>query len=333
MKILIADDEVVSRSKNVKIIQTLGHDVLVAEDGETAWEMWMRHRPQVVLTDWMMPGISGPSLCTRIRAAEGSRYTYLIIITSKQKLQDMSEAMTAGADDFIVKPFARQELVSRLTPAQRILDFVTRDLVIFSMAKLAESRDPETGGHLERIRHYSRVLAEALTQDGRLEEGTGGQFIENIFLTSPLHDIGKIGVPDHILLKPGRLDDREFEVMKSHCEIGHKAILDSLRRFPKADYLEMSADIAYCHHEKYDASGYPRGLAGKDIPLAARIVALADVFDALVCRRVYKSALSKDVARAIILDGKGTHFDPEVVEAFLGCEDSFVSILDRFHTE
>ena len=132
----------------------------------------------------------------------------------------------------------------------------------------------------------------------------------------PLHDIGKIGVPDHILLKPSRLDGHEFEVMKRPCEIGHHAIPDSLQRFPRADYLEMSADIAYCHHEKFGGGGYPRGLVGKDIPLSARIVALAGVFDALVCKRVCQNALPVKVARVIIVKDKSTHFDPELVENY-----------------
>jgi putative two-component system response regulator len=333
MKILIVDDELVSRTKSSKIVETLGHKPLLASDGEEGLAVWRAHRPDVVLTDWLMPGLDGPELCQRIREEEGSRYTYIVLITSKDALSDMSQGMDSGADDFIIKPFARQELISRLRPAQRIIDFLTRDVVIFSMAKLAESRDPETGGHLERIRHYSRVLAETLRKSGDYKDEVDSQFIETIFLTSPLHDIGKIGVPDHILLKPGRLDDAEFEIMKSHCDIGYKAINDSLKAFPKADYLKMSADIAYSHHEKFDGSGYPQGLHGSDIPLSARIVALADVFDALVCKRVYKNAMPIEVAKAILLESKGSHFEPDIVDAFLGCQEMFADILARYNME
>ena len=333
MKILIADDEMVSRAKTAKIIHTMGHQVLEAEDGGEAWQVWRQQQPQVVLTDWLMPVLSGPELCSRIRQAEGSRYTYIIMITAKDTIGDVATAMRAGVDDFIVKPFAKEELISRLSPAQRILDFLTRDLVIFSMAKLAESRDPETGGHLERIRHYSRALAETLRQGDGFAEQLDDSFIETIFLTSPLHDIGKIGIPDYILLKPGRLDDREFEIMKTHCSIGHQAISDALARFAKADYLRMSAEIAHCHHEKFDGSGYPQCLAGEDIPLAAHIVALADVFDALVCKRVYKSALPAETARAILTQSRGSHFDPRLVDAFVASEEKFLQILARFSVE
>jgi putative two-component system response regulator len=155
-------------------------------------------------------------------------------------------------------------------------------------------------------------------------------FIENIFLTSPLHDIGKIGIPDSILLKPGRLDDEEFNIMKTHTLYGYKTLNTAAQRDTRADYLKMSADIALSHHEKYDGSGYPNGLQGEEIPLSARIVALADVYDALVSKRVYKNAYNHNIAKSIILEGRGRHFDPMVVDAFLECEEQFIEINQRF---
>ena len=330
MKILIVDDEIVSRKKIDKLIQGLGHERLVAKDGIEGWKIWKSERPRMVITDWLMPKMDGLGLCRKIRESEGSQYTYLIMVTSKEDVQDIIIGMDAGADDFITKPFAKEELAVRIRAGERILGFETRDIVIFSMAKLAESRDPETGNHLERIRFYSKALAETIAKSNDPPQEIDNLFIDNIFLTSPLHDIGKIGIPDHVLLKPGRFDDREFEIMKDHSLIGFETLNDALKRYPKAEYLQMSAEIARSHHEKFDGTGYPDGLIGKDIPLSARIVALSDVYDALVNKRAYKDAYSHDVAKAIIIKDNGTHFDPMVVDAFLSCEETFIEILNRF---
>ena len=173
---------------------------------------------------------------------------------------------------------------------KRILGFETRDIVIFSMAKLAKLRDPGTVNHLERIRFYSKILAEAIAKSDDSPQEIDKLFIDNIFLTSLLYDIGKIGIPDHVLLKLGRLDDKAFEIMKKHSHIGFKTLNEVLKKYPRAVYLRMSAKIALSHHEKFDGTGYPDGLKGKGIPLCARIVALSDVYDALVSKRVYKKA-------------------------------------------
>lgn len=330
MKILVVDDELVSRKKLEVLIQGLGYEVLVAEDGMGGWEIWKNDMPRIVITDWMMPGMDGLELCRKIRASEGSQYTFIIIVTSRNEVYDVVSGMDAGADDFITKPFVQEELAVRIKAGERILGYVTRDIVIFSMAKLAESRDPETGNHLERIRHYSRTLAGAIaSSDDPLPE-IDNLFIENIFLTSPLHDIGKIGIPDSVLLKPGRYDQKDFEIMKAHCKIGYQTLNEALQRYPKADYLRMSGEIALSHHEKFDGTGYPNGLKGDEIPLSARIVALSDVYDALVNKRVYKNAYPHDMARAMIIEEKGKHFDPVVVDAFLFCEKKFVEIFNQF---
>ena len=333
MKILIVDDELVSRKKMDKLVKNLGHETFVATDGIEGWDIWKNKRTRMVITDWIMPRMDGLDLCKKIREAEGSRYTYLIMVTVKNEVQDLVVGMDAGADDFITKPFKKDELAVRIRAGERILGFETRDIVIFSMAKLAESRDPETGNHLERIRFYSKVLAETIAKSDDSPQEIDNLFTDNIFLTSPLHDIGKIGIPDHVLLKPGRFDDREFEIMKDHSLIGFETLNDALKRYPKAEYLQMSAEIARSHHEKFDGTGYPDGLKGKDIPLSARIVALSDVYDALVNKRAYKDAYSHDVARAIIIKDNGTHFDPMVVDAFLSCEEKFVEIFNQFGAE
>ena len=330
MKILIADDDLISRKQLDKLTKSIGFDTFVAENGNQAWDIWKNKRPRFVITDWVMPELNGLELCKKIRTSEGSRYTYIIMVTSKDNVEDIIEGMAAGADDFIKKPFIKEELAARIKAGERILLFETRDIVIFSMAKLAESRDPETGNHLERIRHYSKTLAQAIKQLNLKAKEINQSIIDNIFLTSPLHDIGKIGIPDYILLKPGRLDDEEFKIMKTHSTIGFQTLNAALQKYPKADYLKMSAEIALSHHEKYDGTGYPQQLKGDEIPLAAHIVALADVYDALVNKRVYKEAYPHDVAKSIIIEEKDTHFNPLFVDAFLTCEKKFVDIFNEF---
>jgi len=330
MKILVVDDELVSRKKLEILIQSLGYETLVAEDGTEGWDIWKNEMPKIVITDWVMPGMDGLELCRRIRDAEGSQYTFIIIVTSKNEVHDIVSGMDAGADDFITKPFVQEELAVRIKAGERILGYLTRDIVIFSMAKLAESRDPETGNHLERIRYYSKTLAQAMADSNVLGSEIDNLFIENIFLTSPLHDIGKIGIPDYVLLKPGRYDDRDFEIMKTHSRVGYETISEALKRYPKADYLRMSAEIALSHHEKFDGSGYPDGLKGEEIPLSARIVALSDVYDALVTKRVYKNPYPHDMVKNMIVEERGKHFDPVVVDAFLSCEERFIEIFNEF---
>ncbi|EFK10154.1 response regulator receiver domain protein [delta proteobacterium NaphS2] len=330
MKILIVDDELVSRKKMDLLVRSLGHETVVAEDGLEGWEAWKKERTRMVITDWMMPGMSGLELCAKIREAEGSQYIYLIMVTSKEDVEDLVRGMDAGADDFITKPFIKEELAVRIRAGERISSFETRDIVIFSLAKLVESRDSETGLHLERIRHYSRELTTTILESENPPEEIDTLFVDNIFLTSPLHDIGKIGIPDYILLKPGELDDQEFEIMKRHSVIGFETLNEALNNYPKADYLRMSAEIALSHHERFDGSGYPYGLKGKEIPLSARIVALADVYDALVSKRIYKEAYQHDVAKSIIEKKRGKDFDPMIVDAFLDCQEKFIEISKRF---
>jgi putative two-component system response regulator len=201
-------------------------------------------------------------------------------------------------------------------------------MVIFALARLAETRDPETGYHLERIQEYSRLLAQALDSHVFLE--INRQFIETLYATSPLHDIGKVGIPDRILLKPGHLNDKEFSIMKSHTTIGFETLRSAYRKNPRAVYLRMSAEIAHSHHERFDGSGYPEGLVGDAIPLAARIVAVADVYDALKSKRIYKEAFSHEKTRGIIMESQGSHFDPRLVEAFLAIEEDFHKVARHF---
>jgi response regulator RpfG family c-di-GMP phosphodiesterase len=199
----------------------------------------------------------------------------------------------------------------------------TRDLSVFALAKLAESRDPETGEHLERMRGYSQLLAEQLSREGPYTHLIDEQFLSDLYRSSPLHDIGKVGIPDAILLKPGKLTPDEYEIMKRHAEIGAETLETAIRHSSHGSFLQMATEIARHHHERFDGTGYPAGLKGDAIPLSARIVALADVYDALTTVRVYKAAFEPELAREMIEVEEGRHFDPVVVEAFRVCYDDF----------
>lgn len=277
--------------------------------------------------------MTGPELCRALRSLDLGHYVYAILLTSRAHREDLVQGLRAGADDFLTKPFDPVELSVRLSVAERITSLETRDLMIFGMAKLAESRDSDTGSHLERVRAYCRTLAEHLMRQNAYDGWVDAEFVRNIYLTSPLHDIGKVGIPDAILLKDGVLSPEQYTVMKMHVEIGRQTLDAALKEYPHVRFLEMARDIAWAHHERWDGTGYPRGLKGEAIPLAARIVALADVYDALRSQRVYKSALDHSKTREAIVAGAGKHFDPQIVAAFLAVEDQFESICQRMKDE
>jgi len=205
-----------------------------------------------------------------------------------------------------------------------------RDATIYGLATLAETRDNETGAHILRTQHYVKVLAETLVKMDLLEEELTAENIDLMHKSAPLHDIGKVGIPDRILLKPGKLSDEEFEIMKTHAQIGGDAIYATEQLLGENSFLHYAREIAISHHEKWDGTGYPNGLKGEAIPLSGRLMALADVYDALISKRVYKPAFSHAKAKQIILEGKGKHFDPSIVEAFLHCEQAFVNIRETF---
>lgn len=209
----------------------------------------------------------------------------------------------------------------------------TRDVAMFVLASLAESRDPETGEHLERIRSYCHILAEELRKNSPYSEQIDDRFISDLYRSSPLHDIGKIGIPDNILLKPGSLTDTEFKIMKQHSIVGANAFEMTIRNVTSAGFLEMAADIAHYHHERYDGAGYPEGLKGNQIPLAARIVALADVYDALTSSRVYKPAFRPETAYVMICQERGRHFDPLIVDAFIARHNDFLQVRNLIEAE
>ncbi|HHL32790.1 MAG TPA: PAS domain S-box protein [Desulfobulbaceae bacterium] len=219
----------------------------------------------------------------------------------------------------------RKKMEQQMLESTRLIDH-SRRTAILGLAKLAEYRDQDTGAHLERIREYTRILTRALSGQSGLQHLITPSFLEDITLSSVLHDIGKVGIPDKILLKPGKLTPKEFEVMKMHCIYGSDVLAEAQRDAGNVSFLAMGRQITHFHHERWDGSGYPEGLNALDIPLAARIVALADVYDALTSKRCYKQALSHEQAREIIVRDRGSHFDPQVVDAFLAQEGDFQQI-------
>jgi len=330
MQVLIADDEAVARHVLAGTLLKAGFETLIATDGEQALAMLRQTPCQLVVSDWEMPGLSGIDLCRAVRGGEFLRYIYFIMLTGHDRSQDVIDGLNAGADDFVTKPFNPQEIVVRLRAGQRLLTLESAEMTIFALARLAESRDPETGAHLERVRSYCRALATQLRRAGAFADEIDEQYLHLIYQTSPLHDIGKVAIPDCVLLKAGRLTDEEFDIMKTHTTHGAATLEAASSRYPNAAFLRMARNIALTHHEKYDGTGYPGALAGEAIPLCGRIVAVADVYDALTSRRVYKDAFTHAVARSIILDDRDSHFDPAVTDSFIACEAQFMAIRARY---
>lgn len=330
MQVLIAEDDDVTVLMLQHCLEQYGYDVTVVQNGVEALELIRTGQFRMVISDWEMPKMNGVNLCREVRNRCSSGYTYLILLTSHVGTESVVQGLAAGADDFITKPFDPRELLVRIRAGERILALESRDVTIFTLAKLAESRDSETGAHLDRIREYSRILAAHLQHHGPYVDQIDGDFVQLVYLTSPLHDIGKVAIPDAVLLKPGKLTPEEFEIMKQHAEVGWATLNAALRAHPQAKYLQMARDIAGSHHEKYDGTGYPHGQKEDTIPLCGRIVALADVYDALTSKRVYKPAYTHETARSIIVEGSGKHFDPAVVDAFLENERQFSAVREFY---
>lgn len=333
MQVLIIDDDPVTIELVTGGLQHYGYDVTAARDGREGFELVRSGRFHLVVSDWQMPHMSGLDLCREIRKRSWSGYIYVILLTSRSGVENVVSGFDAGADDFLTKPFQLEELRMRLRTGERILSLESRDLMIFAMAKLTESRDTDTGAHLERMREYSRILADEMSHWPEFWETIDGDYVQLLYLTSPLHDVGKVAIPDSVLLKPGRLTPDEFEVMKQHTVLGGEMLSEVARARPEAQFLDMAQKIAFSHHERYDGQGYPFGLQGNEIPLCARLVAVADVYDALTSKRVYKPAFPHEMAREIILDGAGTQFDPMVVKAFENREADFVAVSQRYRDE
>ena len=306
--------------------------------------------PDLILLDIMMPEMDGYEVCRQLKADPATREIPVIFLTARTQEQDEKHGLALGAVDYITKPVNPAILLARVRThlaVKAAADFMrdrnllleqeverrtmelrdVQDVTILSMASLAETRDNETGDHIIRTQHYVRALALQLRSHPRFADYLSEGMIDLLFKSAPLHDIGKVGIPDRILLKPGKLTAEEFAVMQRHTTLGKEAIESAEARLGKTvPFLRCAKEIAYCHQEKWDGSGYPQGLAGDQIPISARLMAIADVYDALISKRVYKPAFSHETAMQIIRDGRGSHFDPDVLDAFLALEQECKTI-------
>ncbi|MBF0137770.1 MAG: two-component system response regulator [Magnetococcus sp. DMHC-1] len=349
--ILLVDDEPI----NLKVLSSILRDdysISVAKSGPLALaRIAAGPQPDLILLDVMMPDMDGLEVCRHLKQDARLAHIPIIFVTALGQPHNEAQGFEAGAIDYITKPISPPVVLARVRThialiqtqralrehnlelehlvAQRTREVVhTQDVTIRALASLAETRDNETGNHIRRTQGYIRVLAERLRSHPDYAAVLDDRTIDLLFKSAPLHDIGKVGIPDAILLKPGKLTDAEFEIMKKHPDLGRNAILAAEEGASDHDnsFLRLAREIAYSHHEKWDGSGYPLGLSGRDIPLSARLMALADVYDALISRRVYKPPFSHQKAVEIIMNGKGSHFDPDILDAFVAEQEAFQAI-------
>jgi len=358
--VLIVDDNEMNRDLLSRRLDRQGYDISLAADGQQALDMLAENQFDLILLDIMMPEINGYQVLEKMKTDTALRHIPVIMISALDEIESVVRCVELGADDYITKPFNPVLLKARISAClekktlhdqeeehrksieqynlhleqevrEKVKEITSSQLAaIFAMSKLAESRDEETGEHLERMREYCKILSQKLGSIDKFSSVIDEKFVDDIYAASPLHDIGKVGIPDNILLKPGKLTSEEWVIMKSHTTIGVKTLLEVDKQHPGNNFIEMGINIAGGHHEKWDGSGYPQGLAGEDIPLAARILALGDVYDALTSKRCYKEAFPHARSKKIIVESSGTHFDPDVVTAFLETEEEFMRVRDLY---
>ena len=351
--ILVVDDT----PDNLSLISELLKDtykVKVANNGERALKSVQGAKPDLILLDIMMPVLSGYDVIRELKASPESRNIPVIFLTAMSAEEDEAKGLELGAADYITKPISPPIVLARVKTQlenKAVADFLRdqnafleaevarrtrelaaiQDVTILALASLAETRDSDTGNHIRRTQYYIKALAEKLKAHPRFGYFLSDQTIDLLFKSAPLHDIGKVGVPDRILLKPGRFTPDEFEIMKTHTTLGRDAIEHAEKRLGvQVEFLQLAKEIAYSHQEKWDGSGYPDGVGGDDIPISARLMAVADVYDALISRRIYKEGMSHEKAVAIMVEGKGLHFDPDVADALVELQDEFRMIAARF---
>jgi putative two-component system response regulator len=352
--ILVVDDT----PENLRLMSGVLKDdykTKIANNGERGLELAAAlPPPDLILLDIMMPGIDGYEVCRRLKADPATAEIPVIFLTAKVEVEDEQKGFDVGCVDYITKPISPPIVLARVKThlllksardflkdqnvfleaevARRTREVqVVQDVTIMAMGSLAETRDNETGNHIRRTQNYVRALAEKLKEDPKFAPVLDDATIEMLYKSAPLHDIGKVGIPDRILLKPGKLTPEEFEIMKTHTTLGRDAILAAEGKLDSpSSFLRCAREIAYSHQEKWDGSGYPEGLVGPIIPFSARLMAVADVYDALISKRVYKPPFPHEKAVEIIREGRGKHFDPEIVDAFMQVTDKFRQIAAVF---
>lgn len=341
-KVLVVDDDV----SNLYVIMEALKDqyvVVTATTGTRALNMAVAAPfPDIILLDVMMPDISGYEVCSKLKGNAATRGIPVVFVTALGEIGDETKGLELGAVDYITKPVnpslvkARVRNQLELKRHRDLLEAMvrerTRELVLTQqatiemLADLAETRDPETGCHIKRTQEYVCALAHAARQLPDLELFLDDEDIDMLYHSAVLHDIGKVGVPDAILNKEGKLSKEEFSKMKEHCIIGYKAMLGAQRKLGENSFLRLAGEIALTHHERWDGTGYPSGLHGAQIPVSGRLVAIADVYDALVCQRIYKPPFTHEEAVSIIVGESGKQFDPRFVKAFLAIESQIEKI-------
>lgn len=361
--ILVVDDNDMNRDVLTRRLVKDGYEVESVENGKQALEILQNQLFDIVLLDIMMPEMNGYEVLQRMKEDNALRSIPVIMISAIDELDSVVKCIELGAEDYLTKPFNPVLLHARVTAClekkhfhdkevyyqkqlkeynseleervrEQVREITSAQLsTIFATSKLAESKDPETGEHLDRMREYCRILADCLSMNSEYRDYIDAEYIDMIYAASPLHDIGKVGIPDSILLKPGKLTEEEWVIMKTHTTIGADTLRAVNEKHPGNMMIEMGIAIAEGHHEKWNGSGYPSGKAGLDIPLSARILSLADVYDALTSVRCYKKAFSHEQSKQIILEDSGKHFDPAIVEAFLKAEQEFILIKDKYRDE
>jgi putative two-component system response regulator len=354
--VLVIDDTPGNLSLLNQLLRT-HYRVKLANSGARGLELAALSPPDLVLLDIMMPEMDGYEVFQRLKADPATRRIPVIFLTAKSGSDDEERGLAMGAVDFIHKPIAPSVVLARVRTHLQIRNWQTfledksawlqkeverrvsevfrlQEATIRVMVSLAEFRDECTGNHIRRTQDYVRLLAEYISRQPRDSAFLSAERIDHIAKAAPLHDIGKIAIPDHILLKPGRHTPEEFEIMKTHSVKGESMLQRSLREMGgENEMLMFACQIARSHHERWDGSGYPDGLAGVAIPLAARLMAVADVYDALRSRRPYKQAFSHQEAVGLLVDGRGSHFDPALIDAFLAQEQIFAEIAIKLADE
>jgi len=352
--ILVVDDS----PDNIILMSRLLKDhyrTKIATNGEKALKIASSDDPpDLILLDVMMPYMDGYEVCQELKKNPKTSRIPVIFLTAKTDIEDEKRGFEVGAVDYITKPVSAPLVLARVKTHLLLKDsrdflidknqfleheiykrtqeiIAIQDVTIIAMGSLAETRDSETGNHIRRTQNYVKMLAMKLKNNPRFRHILTDENIELLYKSAPLHDIGKVGVPDHILLKPGKLTPQEFEIMEKHTVFGRDAILAAEKRLESpTSFLTFAREIAYSHQEKWDGSGYPEGLTGDDIPISARLMAVADVYDALITRRIYKPAFAHEESVDIIKNGYAAHFDPDIVDAFIEIEKELYEVAQKF---